>query len=295
MIFPGFTSSLIQYRMENSPPPAGHPFCPRSSPNGGNWTTLYPPVLQNPLQLPCVVSTIESEFDSATSTFQPLRKGLETRELDFGGFDGMPGFAGIYIMFLISGWEVGKTIFGVPFDWRMPSPALENTYDQMKELIENVTALNGGSKVSVWAFSGGPQPTLGFFHRQSQPWKDQYIHYFVATSPVWGGVGEAPAAFISGSVAPVNGPVNASMKLAYEEIRGIARGLPAALWYFPRGGTNATTSWTKDETVVKTKTKSYTAFDAVQMLTDLGVEQSQIDALKYVRQFVPLVAIVISS
>jgi hypothetical protein len=71
------------------------------------------------------------------------RQGLETRTLDFGGFSGIPGFAPIAAVFQIAGWEIGKNYFGVPFDWRLPSPALENTFTQMRELIENVTASTG--------------------------------------------------------------------------------------------------------------------------------------------------------
>eukprot|EP00037_Helgoeca_nana_P023879 m.248855 g.248855 ORF g.248855 m.248855 type:complete len:683 (+) comp26476_c1_seq6:107-2155(+) len=280
VIFPGFTSSTIEYTMENSPPPPGHPFCPRNAQNS-SWSPLYPPSGQDLLQMQCYFSKIESSFDPATSTFSPARKGLEVRTVGFGGFDGMPGFVSIYSMFRIAGWEEGKTIFGVPFDWRMPSPALEGTFTEMRTLIENVTALNGGRKVTVWAFSGGPQPTLGFMHRQTQVWKDQHIAWFVATSPVWGGVGVAPAAYISGATTAVVGPVNASVKLAFEEIRGIARGLPAVPWYFPRAGTNSTTSWTKDEPVVKTKTKTYSAFDAAEMLSDLGASAEEIAAHKF--------------
>mmetsp|Transcript_20058 Transcript_20058/g.52094 ORF Transcript_20058/g.52094 Transcript_20058/m.52094 type:complete len:641 (+) Transcript_20058:265-2187(+) len=280
VIFPGFSSSTVEYKMNDSPPPPGHPFCPRDSPNG-TWAPLLALPPGGALQEACWQSTFGLDFDPATKAFEPIRTGLQTRVLDFGGFGGIPGFQPIYAMFQIGGWEVGKTIFGVPFDWRLPSVSLEDTYTQMVQLIENASAINGGKKVTIWAFSGGPQPTLGFLHRQSQAWKDKYISWFVATSPVWGGTPEAVAAYVSGTIDAAPGPVNATTKLAYVQIRALARALPSALWYFPRGGTNATTSWTRDEPVVTTKSKQYSAFDAAVMLTDLGAPADVIDALQY--------------
>eukprot|EP00038_Savillea_parva_P007511 m.170672 g.170672 ORF g.170672 m.170672 type:complete len:645 (-) comp13274_c0_seq1:1563-3497(-) len=278
IIFPGFQSSLVEYRMTDSPPPPGHPFCPRSTPNN-SWIPIFPPT--DFLQPACFASTIASHFDPTTSTFGPERQGLETRTLDFGGFQGMPGFAPVSQLLEIAGWEVGTTLFGVPFDWRLPAPALEDTFTQMRALIENVTAMNNGRKVAIWAFSGGPQPTLGFLHRQTQAWKDKYVNWFVASSPVWGGVVTSPAAYISGATGPVPQPVNFSSKLGYELIQTTARALPAALWYFPRAGTNSSNSWTADEPIVTTKTKKYTAFDAVELLTDLGADANTLEALKF--------------
>lgn len=229
ILVPGFTSSEVQYRMHNSPPPKGHPLCPTSTPNDA-WETLYPaPVNQSLLQIPCWISTLASAFDPATSTFGPVRQGLETRTLDFGGFGGIPGFQAGTATFQIAGWELGKTLFAVPFDWRMPSPELESMFAEMQQLVENVTAMNNGAKASIWAFSGGPQIALSFLHRQTQSWKDAHIDWFVATSPVWGGVTEAVSAYVSGATAPVLNP-NASTKLEFQYFRNLARSLPAALW-----------------------------------------------------------------
>mmetsp|Transcript_25044 Transcript_25044/g.65294 ORF Transcript_25044/g.65294 Transcript_25044/m.65294 type:complete len:285 (+) Transcript_25044:141-995(+) len=152
----------------------------------------------------------------------------------------------------------------------------------MRHLVENATALNPGQKVSIWAFSGGPQIAVSFLHRQTQVWKDTHVAWFAATSPVWGGVVEALAVYISGVVAaiPPGVVLNTTMKLELEYLRGIARALPAALWYFPRVAANSTTGWLKDEPVVTTKSKTYTAVDTVEILTDLGLDAATIAGLE---------------
>ena len=91
----------------------------------------------------------------------------------------------------------------------------------MQSLIENATRLNGGQKVALWAFSGGPQWTLAFLHRMSQQWKEAHISWFVATSPVWGGVPEALSSYIAGTAAAAVHP-NATEKLGYGWLKGTA-------------------------------------------------------------------------
>ena len=52
--------------------------------------------------------------------------------------------------------------------------------------VETVYA-NTGARVNLVALSEGPQLVLSFLHRMSQAWKNKYVSYFVAASPVWSG------------------------------------------------------------------------------------------------------------
>jgi hypothetical protein len=204
IIVPGVTASTIQFKLTNSPPPPGHPLCSTSS--NGKWEQLYPP--PNPLPtlgMDCYISEFTSTF--ANGTFRPSRTGEETRVLDFGGFDGMPSWVGEGLWpYEISGWEAGKTMFAAPFDWRLPSPALDDMYTQLKDLVESVSKSNDGRKVLLWGFSGGPQPALAFLHRQTQAWKDEYVAWFAASSPVWSGMPAALAFYADGSANVIANP-----------------------------------------------------------------------------------------
>ena len=102
------------------------------------------------LDLPCFYENLGTDFDPATKAFAPTRKGIETRVNDFGGFTGIPGFEGIVSYYEIGGWELNRTLFGVPFDWRLPSPAIEPLFADMKALVEHASSVNGDAKVALW-------------------------------------------------------------------------------------------------------------------------------------------------
>lgn len=61
--------------------------------------------------------------------------------------------------------------------------------------IELASQLNGGRKVALLSVSWGPQAALGFLHRMTQEWKDQYIAWYVIQHPPYLSLHVAP--FIS--------------------------------------------------------------------------------------------------
>jgi len=67
-------------------------------------------------------------------------------------------------------------------------------------------------------------------------------------------------------------PITHKVLLEMELYRGVARAMPATMWYFPRAGTNASISWTRDDELIVTPSKTYTAYDMVELLTDLGMD-----------------------
>lgn len=200
IVIPGLTSSAITYKLTDSKPPGWAFWCNRTT---EDFTYLWP--FPSDLQLtdfPCWLSTAQSVFDSEAQTIRPLRDGVETDIVDFGSFDGIPGFDQLESLFENFGWKNGETLFAAPFDWRLPSISQEDRlFSSLKALVEKVYKDNGNRKVVLWAFSFGPQFTLSFLHRQTQEWKDKYIFWFIATSPVWSG---APAALISYTSGDLN-------------------------------------------------------------------------------------------
>jgi hypothetical protein len=200
VIIPGLTSSAINYRLTKSIPPVWAFWCNHST--DGRWEPLWPladmtSISSHPSQFICWSADIAVKFDHSTKTFGPLRKGCETELVDFGNFSGItgPGFSGIFEMV---GWTAGKDLFAAPFDWRVPSVGQDEFYTKLKALVELASAANGNAKVVLWAFSFGPQYTLSFLHRMTQAWKEQYIAWFVASSPVWGGAPTALTSYVAG-------------------------------------------------------------------------------------------------
>ena len=98
-----------------------------------------------------------TSFDTATQSFQPLRKGLQTELVDFGGWEGINGLNALVPYFAMAGWLPGKDLFAAPFDWRVPSGGQAEFHSKLKTLVEQTFTASGGRKVVLWAFSFGPQ------------------------------------------------------------------------------------------------------------------------------------------
>lgn len=64
-------------------------------------------------------------------------------------------------------------------------------------------------------------------------------------------------------------------------LTALVHALPSAIWYFPRAGPNASTSWTKTDAVVSTRTKKYSAYDIAEIFTDLGFTATQQSELEF--------------
>eukprot|EP00040_Diaphanoeca_grandis_P027588 m.157268 g.157268 ORF g.157268 m.157268 type:complete len:799 (+) comp31047_c0_seq1:151-2547(+) len=359
VVIPGLTSSAIYVKFENSKPPAYAFFCNKTS---DGWQPIWPipqDLTSHPAQFVCWSVNSQFTFDNATQTIKPLRAGGQSKVIDFGGFEGIPGFGNEGPVYEIAGWELGKTLFAAPFDWRLPSIAQQSFFSDLKLLVERASATNNGQKVTLWAYSYGPQYTLSFLHRMTQQWKDQYIHWFVGSSPVFGGSPDSLIAYAGGIVLgppPPNIPkqckafviyagtcytgavtesnttaaeccekattasseqlfnyfpdnttcqipeayvatytcsgflgyiqpnttgdvetarVKPSSPLAINPTlmltRSLARASPSMMWTFPKTGTNESTTWTRNDVILHTPTKNYTAFDIDQVLRDLGI------------------------
>jgi len=55
----------------------------------------------------------------------------------------------------------------------------------------------------------------------------------------------------------------------------IGRACPSLMWAWPRAGTNTSNSWTKDDVLVYTEKKNFTAFDYDELLKYLGVSATE--------------------
>ena len=92
------------------------------------------------------------------------------------------------------GFVGGKTIFGAPYDWRLPVDYLMktdvnmdgNTYEtDLVNLVETAYITSGNKKVNFVTHSMGGPTALYFLNKQSTQWKNQYVGNFVAIAGPW--------------------------------------------------------------------------------------------------------------
>ena len=144
----------------------------------------------------------------------------------------MPALAGAVQSYELAGWASRKNLHGAPYDWRRPiSTQLDTFVAPLKSLIENVSAKNGAKKVVLMGVSFGPQNALGFLHRMTQAWKDKYISWFVALSPVWSGSTLMLQSYVSGLNFFPGGGGSSDITKIYLTLM---HATPFAGWTFPR-------------------------------------------------------------
>eukprot|EP00049_Salpingoeca_infusionum_P006775 m.111263 g.111263 ORF g.111263 m.111263 type:complete len:496 (-) comp13437_c0_seq6:5079-6566(-) len=254
---PGLTSSNLMYKLTNAPTLLG---CEETT----GWDVLYPtPAINSTHDFLCYLQNVHTQFDWATNTFGN-RKGEETDTVDFGTLRGTALNGYVLPGFEKQGWVENQTFFGAPFDWRLPGFAMTTFHTRMTQLIERAYSLNNNTRVVLIAASYGPEATLSFLHTKSQAWKDKYLSLFVAMSPLWSGANIAMAGFTSGIPTDPANPQSAALF-----VREVSQGLACLPWMFPRAG-NTNTTWSKDEPIIVTPTKNYTAYDAIELVKDLG-------------------------
>ncbi len=103
---------------------------------------------------------------------------------DFGGLSGLSFGSFVAGLYPAGGWREGLNMFGAPFDWRNINEGLLPYYGNLKDLVEKAYMTNNKTRVSIVAPSYGSPVMQGFFARMSQAWKDEYIGWYIADSPL---------------------------------------------------------------------------------------------------------------
>jgi len=137
--------------------------------------------------LRCFAEVMKVSFDPDTNSFKN-RNGVTTvQTVDFGGLQGLT-FGRTYIGQMEPfGYKEKINMWGAPFDWRHPPQAMGDWFANMTSLIETAFEYSKGKKVTIVSPSYGPEVTLQFLQSVSSSWKDKYISWFIADSPVWSG------------------------------------------------------------------------------------------------------------
>jgi len=278
ILLPGFTGASLEARLDKR---SLFPWCPKDT--DGKWEVLWldekqfdPP--QNAL---CFVENMKVNVEDGKLA---NHQGVHVRPRDFGGVDGMmyqdlqkkiPSFYVHFVKYMEKhGWEVGKTMFGAPYDWRFATERVDDYYERVQELIETVHD-DTGLPVSIFAHSMGPAVANGFLARMTQEWKAKYIALFLALAPVWSGNIVSVWSAVSGldcEAAWGHKCPAGQGSLTKAVMRDVADSLPASFFTFPTPGKGIDShTWGAGEVIIKTKTKEYTAHNMPEMLLDLGL------------------------
>lgn len=179
------------------------------------------------------------------------------------------------------GYVEGETLFGSPYDFRYglaaeghPSKVGSKYLQDLKSLIEQASASNGGKQVILVSHSLGGLFALQLLNRNPPSWRQKFIKHFVALSAPWGGAVDEMLTFASGNAlgVPLVDPLI---------VRAEQRSSESNLWLMPNplffGATKP---------LVITNKRNYTASDIVEFLRDIGFPEG---TLPYKTRIVPLI------
>jgi hypothetical protein len=119
-------------------------------------------------------------------------------------------------------------------------------------------------RVTILAPSYGPQIILGFLQQLNQTWKDQYVSWFVASSPVWSGSSTSFYSMVAGLSLVGN-----SSDFITRGFRDFEVQLPSMMWTCPQPGENNYT-YPNSKPLILTPSQNYSAADLSKMLTGVG-------------------------
>lgn len=264
VITSGLTASTLQATWKDIP------LC-KDSPTP---TVIWPwPNDMTAVDLVCYIKLLKVTFDPSTNTFHDL-PGVNISVVDFGGLSGLSFsmWLGAYEQF---GYKEGVNMFGAPFDWRQSSQGSQQLYTDLQALIERV-ATTTKKRVALLAPSYGPQVMLGFLQLMTQQWRDTYLEWFVASSPVWSGSSTALYSMAAGLSLTPN-----SSGVIDRAFRDFEVHLPSMMWLCPKSGTDNYT-YPSDMPLILTSTKNYSAFDLERVLADVGYSDAVAQA-KYLQ------------
>lgn len=130
----------------------------------------------------------------------------------------------------------------------------EEFFVKLKALVEETYLMNNKAPVTLLAHSMGGPMSLVFLQRQTQKWKDQYIHSMITLSGAWGGSVKAVKVFAIGD--DLGAYLLRGSVLKEEQITS-----PSLGWLLP-----SKLFWKDDEVLVITDKMNYTMGDLQQFL-----------------------------
>lgn len=114
------------------------------------------------------------------------------------------------------GYSPGKTLFGAPYDFRLPVDALmqsktlgtNNTFEEdLRLLIERAYNSSGNKRVHIVTHSLGGPTILYFLNRRPLSWKDKFVSSFIPIAGPFAGSLKALKTMVSGDNLGMEVPI----------------------------------------------------------------------------------------
>lgn len=174
------------------------------------------------------------------------------------------------------GYEQGKNLFAVSYDWRLSLQELEASgqFDAIAKRVEGAVARSCGKKAILVAHSMGTIVALGMLHSETprfQRWRAESVAAYVALAPPFGGSTYTIASKLGGNKIQLLEMIdNVLQPVLNELVYQVSRGLPSMLMLMPYAGL-----WGKEHVLVSTPFKNYTlGDDMASLFRDIGDTQS---------------------
>ncbi|MQL95736.1 hypothetical protein Taro_028403 [Colocasia esculenta] len=169
-----------------------------------------------------------------------------------------------FLLILDIGYKDGLNLFGAPYDFRYglaadghPSKVGVEYLRNLKALVENASASNGGKPVILVSHSLGGLFVLQLLNRNHQAWRQRFVKHFVALSAPWGGALRGMLTFASGYSVGIPG-------LDPLLVRDEQRSSESNLWLLPSPKVFGSTP------LVVTPERNYSAMDIPEFLVGIG-------------------------
>lgn len=219
--------------------------------------------------------------------------GVHTRVLQFGSTNSLlylnprlkhiTGYMAPLVDSLLElGYADGETLFGAPYDFRYglaaeghPSQVGSKFLKDLKNLIEEASASNGGKPVILLSHSLGGLFVLQLLNRNPLSWRQKFIKHFIALSAPWGGAIDEMYTFASGNTLGV--PLVDPLLVRPEQ-----RSSESNLWLLPNPKV-----FGPQKPIVITPNRTYSAHDMVDFLKDIGFPEG---VYPYETRIVPLIS-----
>jgi lysophospholipase-3 len=265
IVIGGLASGEIEARLTDAP--SDHWLCPTTS----GWYKIWVNVAQMIpfVTLECTMERLVPVLadDGVTWGNAP---GIETRtSTGWGTTRSTIGVGPLYYFSSLLGaleeygYESGVNLHTAPYDWRFaPGAGQDEWLVDMKKLVEETVARNGGRPAHLVGHSMGCLMALDFLNDQTDDWLELNVGKFVAQGCPWGGSANFVQSSASGYALGV--PL-----LPPSILRPVQAAAPCGVWMYP-----SSDLWDDDEVIAKTPSKEYTVANLDDMLTDLHLADS---------------------
>lgn len=264
VIVPGDGSNQIEAKLDK--PSTVSWTCSKTA----DWFRLWLDTSNLLLATSCWADNIKLLYDEEKNELTN-NLGVETRVPGWGtttGFEeldpaipfhGSKVFLKMVQQLVGAGYERNVTLRGAPYDFRYapPSKVGAKFQDDLRQLIEDTSKMNGGQKVALISHSMGCLQVLSLMRNQPPAWKDQYIEKWMPLSGPYGGAGKEIRLHASGDNQGIPGVSSLS-------IREEQRSYETNFWLAP------VPKWWGDRVVVTTPKRSYTVQDYDAFFEDVG-------------------------